>query len=207
MNASCEEPLEAPSARGNAGAAVVLGATLALGGCSLTGCDGTSDYDKMPSLTTVAPVQQTEEPPAPEDPDIDAEEGTLASVTVAPGFTPDPHVEEGTTAGGPVDASRFDERCDGWIAAAPDVVIETPRPFAELTVMVASREDTTLVLVGPDGQPRCADDSDGTHPLIRGDFAAGLHRVWVGTRERGAEASFVLAMSELDDSVPSSLLH
>lgn len=202
----CERPVEAPVARGNAGAAVVLGATLALGGCTLTGCDGESTFDKMPSLTTVSSAHHEDEP-APEDPNIDAEEGSLASVSVAPGFTPDPLVREGTTAGGPVDASRFDERCDGWIAAEPDVVIDTPRPFAELSVMVASREDTTLVLVGPDGDPRCSDDADGTHPLVRGDFAAGLHRVWVGTRDRHTEASFVLALSELDDSEPSSLLH
>ncbi len=188
--------------------AVVLGATLALGGASLAGCDVGVEVDKIPSLaSSTRPVAVDEPATGSSDPDIDAEEGRLATLSVGPGFVPDPLVREGTTAGGPIDASRIDASCEGWIAEQPDVVLDAPRPFAELTVMVASREDTTLVIVGPEGRPRCADDEAGSHPLIRADLAAGRHRVWVGTRSRGVEAPFVLAVSELDDSTPESLLH
>lgn len=196
-----------PRPRSNGRCAVVLGATLALGGCSLASCDGGMDVDKMPSLASSARPSEDATDDASLDPDIDAEEGRLGTVSVGPGFTPDPLVREGTTAGGPIDASRFDARCDGWIASEPDAIVESSRPFAELSVMVASSVDTTLVIVGPDGNPRCVDDAQGTHPVVRRDFATGLHRVWVGTQERGARASFFLALSELDDADPSALIH
>lgn len=184
---------------------MVLGATLALGGCSVSGCSDDVDLEpKMPPLARPAPAEPEE---ALELPDVDAEAGRMGTLEVAPGFVPDPVTQVGTTAGGPVDAHEFDDRCDGWMAAQPDVILHTPRPIAELSVMVASAQDTTLMVVGPDHEPRCGDDEDGAHPIVRGPFAAGEHRVWVGTRARGASVAYSLAVSELDDSMPSSLLH
>lgn len=187
--------------------AVVLGATLALGTCSLAGCGDDVDLGpKMPPLATTSP----EEPDEPDDtlalPDVEAETARVASVELTPGFVPDPLTRGGTTAGGPVDASEFDDRCRGWMAAQPDYLLEAPRPFAELSVMVAAAEDASLMIIGPDGEARCGDDEDGVLPIVRGPLPAGRHRVWVGTGRQGASVAFTLAVSELEEPAPSQLL-
>lgn len=201
--------------------AMVLGATLALGGCSLGGCAEEPDLEpQMPALegsssssdepeaeAEVGGEDEVEEEAGPTTPDLEAEEGRVGDLEATPGFVPDPLTQVGRTAGGPLDAHALDDRCTGWIAAQPDVILRTPRPFAELSVMVASAEDTSLMVVGPDGERRCGDDQDGAHPIVRGLFGAGEHRIWVGTARRGASAAFSLALSELESSTPSSLLH
>ena len=88
-----------------------------------------------------------------------------------------------------------------------DVVFTAERPFAELAIMVASEADTMLFVLDPEGEARCGDDDDGEHPIVRGLFAQGVYRVWVGAEERDASGPFVLALTELDDSRPSRLLH
>jgi hypothetical protein len=192
---------------------MVLGATLALGGCSLGGCGDEADLEpKMPSLESSSHASSLDPEEGEDDdgealamPDVEAEEGRLGTIEASPGFVPDPLTHAGETAGGPVDAHEFDDRCAGWIAGQPDVILRTPRPFAELSVMVASAEDTSLMVVGPDGEPRCGDDEDGTLPVVRGAFAAGDYRVWVGVARRGSSVPFSLALSELEGSTPSSL--
>jgi hypothetical protein len=138
---------------------------------------------------------------------FEAETGRVGTFETSPGFTPDPLVHEGTTSGGPIDASQIDERCTGFVGHEPDFVFTARRPFAELAVMAASERDTTLIVVGPDGETRCSDDVEGTHPIVRALFEPGTYRVWVGTAERGTSARFVFALSELDGSLPSNLLH
>jgi hypothetical protein len=195
------------------GRAVVLGATIAFGSCTLAGCDDARLGPKVPTMAaTMVPELEMDEEAEPDELEpeptmlTDADEGRLGQFQTSPGFTPDPFTRRGTTAGGPLDASAFDERCEGWVSESPDYVFTAQRPFAELALMVASSEDTTLVVIGPDGEARCADDEDGPHPVVRGSFAPGVHRVWVGTRSREASAPFLLALSELDDTSPSSLL-
>lgn len=189
-----------------AGCAVVIGATIAIGSCTLAACG--EDAASAPRLPPVGGARANAE--LEEEPDglaLEAEQGRIGTFEASPGFTPDPMTHEGALAGGPFEASELDAECSGWIAADPDFVFSTPRPFAELAVMAASRADTTLVIVGPDGDARCADDSDGTQPIVRGLYAPGLYRVWVGATERDAHTDYVLALSELDDSSPSALLH
>ena len=185
---------------------MVLSATLALGSCQLASCnDADEDKAAPPPLSTQATVDVDTSVSA--EPDLDATEARVAEIETSPGFTPDPTTCSGTTAGGPLDLNHLDDRCHGWVDAQPDAILQAERPFAELAVMAASRDDATLLVVGPDGEARCGDDEDGTNPVVRGFFAVGLHRVWVGTRERGVEARFVLGLSELDDSRPSSLAY
>lgn len=184
--------------------ALALGASLAFGSCHLSACE---HAPPEPPHALVAVATTTAEAPdeAPITLDREAERASVADVTTSPGFTPDPQVFEGTTSGGPVDLEAEDERCHGWVARMPDAILRAPRPFAELVVMAASREDLTLAVAAEDGVLRCGDDEDGTHPLVRGELPRGVYRVWVGTRRRGARVPFVLALSELDDSQPSSL--
>lgn len=187
------------------GRAMVLGATLAFGGCALAACTDDVDFEpKMPSLAATTTTHE-EAPEEPNEPDVTATRARLDQLDASPGFVPDPMVEHGLTGGGAVDLDAFDDRCAGFTSRDPDFVVEADRPFAELSVMVKADEDTTLLVIGPDGETRCGDDEDATHPLVRGPFAAGRIRIWVGTSRRGAEIPFVLGLSELDDTLPSHL--
>lgn len=204
-----EGRLLAPPRR--AGRAVAFGAAVAIGGCSIAGCgDPSAQEPKMPELAAATVIEdEVIEAPIEEDVSLalEAREGRVDTLDASPGFTPDPLTHEGTTVGGPIDGHYEDDRCRGWLAPEPDFVFNAHRPFAELAVMVASEEDTTLFVVGPDGEPRCGDDEEGTQPIVRGLFAQGTHRVWVGTGAPDVTAHYVLAFSELDDSRPSRLLH
>ena len=199
------EPDLLKRARSTPRGAVVLGATLALGSCSFAGCgDDVSLGPKMPPLASTSPSDRVESE-ALALPDVDADEGRVEQLGAAPGFVPDPLARAGITAGGPVDAREFDDRCTGWMAAQPDFIVDAPRPFAELSAMVASPEDVSLMIVGPDGEPRCGDDEDGVLPVVRGPFPAGRHRVWIGAARRDAAVAFTFALSELDGAQPSRL--
>ncbi len=188
--------------------AAVLGATLAFGSCTLAGCGDGGDVAKMPLLGAVSvPVRDEaiEEEPVLE---IDAEEGRVATVSASPGFTPDPMTYAGTSRGNAIDAHELDDRCRGWLAAEPELVLTADRPFSELALMVASSADTSLYVLGPDdGEARCADDEDGHSPLVRELFEPGVYRVWVGTADPDETTSFVIALSELEETRPSTLTH
>ena len=158
----------------------------------------------MPSLASVGPIDEREE--HPREPNLEADQGRVADLVASPGFTPDPMTRASTTASSDIDLSEYDDRCAGWASREPDLLVHADRPFAELAVMAASPADLTMMLVGPDGEARCSDDVEGTHPVVRGDFAAGLHRVWIGSHNRGAVVPFMLALTELDGLAPSSLL-
>lgn len=195
------------------GRAVVLGAAVAIGSCAFAGCGEAGDHEPPVPLAAAAVVEEEAivvepEPKEEEEPAelaFDAEEARVRRFEASPGFTPDPLLHRASTAGGPIDANVEDERCRGWLASKPDFLFDARRPFAELGVMVASEVDTTLVVVGPNGQLRCADDDDGAHPVVRELFEPGLHRIWVGTKEPGVKAEYVLALSELDEWRPSRL--
>ena len=205
--------------RRRAGRAVVLGAAVAIGSCSLAACGEANDHEthNVPVLAATAHDADDEgeigAAPLEEEEDdgdvlsLEAVEGRVDTFVTSPGFTPDPLTHQGTTSGGAIDGHAEDDRCHGWLAPEPDFVFTARRPFAELAVMVASEEDTTLFVIGPDGEPRCGDDEDGEQPVVRGLFAEGTHRIWVGTAAPNVSARYVLALSELEDSRPSRLLH
>lgn len=197
--------------RAGGGPVALLGAMLALG-TGLAGCEGERRLDpKLPALS-MSPMDSSpleDDAPAaalpPESIGFEAEEGREGRIELGPGFAPDPLTREGVTAGGPVDARELDRTCQGFVGFEPDVVVSTELAIAELSVMVASDQPTSLVVVGPDGRARCA-AGPGAHAVLRGPLASGLHRVWVGARERGVRARYVLGLSELDDTHPRALL-
>jgi hypothetical protein len=187
---------------------IMLGA-IAIGSCALAACEDPQQRSPIEPIVATSAVSEHEEE-APDEVQLEADAARLGSFDAAPGFTPDPITRAGTLAGGPFDAHVLDERCAGWIGAEPDYLFEASRPFAELAVMSASERETTLFIVDPEGETRCdtgAGDTGEEHAIVRGHFDAGLYRVWIGAEERGEHAPYVLAISELEDTVPSSLLH
>jgi hypothetical protein len=113
------------------------------------------------------------------------------------GFTPDPRVVGGMSAG-EVPASSIHRKCRGWISAAPDYLLGAETAFMELYVIARSREDVLLVIRKPDGTVLCNDNRPGTRdPMVRASFPIGASQVWVGVHEQGATATYRLGFSEL----------
>lgn len=120
----------------------------------------------------------------------------FGTVTLAPGFVPDPHVVEGTS-GGAVQASTWSSGCAGWVSQTPDHILNAQGSFNTMRVLARSSEDTTLVIQKPDGNYLCNDDTEGRNPIIAGSFPPGNYKVWVGSYRQGQNASYKLGFSEL----------
>lgn len=113
---------------------------------------------------------------------------TFGEVTLAAGFTPDPH-SVAIIAGGEIDAytalatDALGNGCYGMIAEAPDYRLQYSAGGGfPLIISVRADADTTLVVNAPDGNWYCDDDSGGyPNPLIRFDNpASGQYDIWVG---------------------------
>lgn len=174
----------------------LLGFSLALG------CGGS---DEVPPAPT-APVAPTA-PTAPTPPAA-ATASNFGTVTVAPGFTPDPATASGTSGGSTNGQSR-NAQCAGWISDTPDHLLVATGDFPTLRVMARAtnaEQDITMVIQRPDGSYVCNDDDEeGLNPLVVGPFPAGTYKVWVGSYEEGTHAAYTLGVSELPSVTPSSL--
>jgi hypothetical protein len=91
------------------------------------------------------------------------------------------------------------------VSQTPDHLFVAGGAFNLLRVMVKSTTDTTLVIQKPDGSYYCNDDTDGTNPLVAGNFPPGTYRIWIGSYSQGQNASYTLGLSELSSVQPSGL--
>lgn len=130
---------------------------------------------------------------------------TAGAVTLAAGFTPDPHEIVITNAGGAVDVSEaLGESCagaaNGFVAAAPDVRLLYTAGEYVLNIALAGDADAVLVISTPDGGWICDDDSGGLgQPAVLFDAPQnGQYDIWVGTYEAGTTVSGTLLISETD---------
>lgn len=132
--------------------------------------------------------------------------GSGQGFSLAPGFVPDPQTATGT-AGGLTDASSLGPGCRGFIAATPNHVLTATAPFPNLIIAVnGGSADLTLVVQRPDGSYLCNDDADGLHPMVSGPFAAGEHRIFIGSYNAQAVGSaYRIGISELPTTTPSSI--
>ncbi|MEQ8404698.1 MAG: hypothetical protein RKE49_06335 [Oceanicaulis sp.] len=106
------------------------------------------------------------------------------ALSLSAGFSNDPRSIE-LTAGGAYNARDIQgASCTGNIASAPDVSLNYSAGSFPLTLTADSREDTTLVVRGPDGRWSCDDDGADApfNPLITFDNPrSGEYDIWVGT--------------------------
>lgn len=168
---------------------LVIASGCCFGGATSTDPIPTPALGAVPGLPTAAPT------PA----------GQTGTVTVAPGFMPDPQVVAGS-AGGPVQASTLSADCRGYIAAQPNLLLDASAAFTNLRILVNAPADTTLVVQRADGSFLCNDDSEGLNPIVQGPFGAGQHRVWVGTYSAaGAGATYTIGVTELASVTAASL--
>jgi hypothetical protein len=130
----------------------------------------------------------------------------FGTITLATGFTPDPHVASGTSGAGASgrDASTLDANCRGQIDSTPDHLFVATTAMSNLRIMANSQSDTTLVIRKPDGTYACNDDGEGLNPIVAIQGApAGTYQVFVGSYNEGENAAYKLGVSELDSVTPS----
>jgi hypothetical protein len=77
--------------------------------------------------------------------------------------------------------------------------------FTNLRVIVNSAQDTTLMIRGPDGVYRCADDVELRNPIIQGVFAPGAYQIWVGSYRNTENPPYVIGFTELSGTTAVSL--
>ena len=85
--------------------------------------------------------------------------------------------------------------CLGFGKGQPDQVLRLNSGFRDLTVVVKSNTDTTIVVKGPGGT-WCNDDFQGKNPGLDGQWQAGEYKIWIGTQSRNQSVNYVLKMSQ-----------
>ena len=126
--------------------------------------------------------------------------GVFGSITIGPGFNPDP-LNIGVQAGGPIDVSNIDSRCDGYMTDQPSYMVNfTAQGSLPLIFSVNSSDDTTILVRAPDGQTYCDDDSgqNGDNPSIAFQSPGpGQYEIWVGRFWNSNLSAATLGISEV----------
>jgi len=109
-------------------------------------------------------------------------------------------------AGGVIDAETFDEDCIGYVAQAPNVVLNWSGETDELNIFTFSDIDATLLVVLPDGNVLCSDDFDDNildaHVEVKNP-PSGRYAIFVGGYYADEFDPALLIVSERDVN-PSS---
>jgi hypothetical protein len=95
---------------------------------------------------------------------------------------------------------RNENQCLGFGDPKPDHIMNLTRAVDRLKIQVDSGgKDTTLIIMGPDGDFRCADDfgSGKDAGLEDSDWKAGPYKVWVGSVIPGARHNYRLTVKRI----------
>jgi serine protease Do len=129
------------------------------------------------------------------------------SVTLAPGFAPDPLITM-VNGGGNVDvaAENLGPDCLGYTSPAPNYRLVLTGESANLRIFYIGDQDPTMIVSTPTLEWACNDDSFGTvHPTL--DFpnaTSGTYDIWIGGFTPGSPISGTLYITELLDNNPST---
>jgi len=117
---------------------------------------------------------------------------------LSPGFKPAPFTHDALSGGDiNVKSLGLGDNCLGFAAGDPDFVIELTGNFSRITFLIASAEDTTLIINLPNGSWSCDDDTNGLNPaLVYYNAQAGAYRVWIGSFTEDSFDESVLYVSE-----------
>lgn len=120
------------------------------------------------------------------------------SHALAPGFTPAPARYDALSGGDiAVKSLNLGDNCLGYSASDPDFRIELASEFGRVTFLIASAEDTTLIINLPNGSWACNDDTNGLNPaLVFHNAPAGPYQVWIGSYTAESNDESVLYISE-----------
>ncbi len=113
------------------------------------------------------------------------------------GFTPDPYTARGTTRARRPAARLGLRGCSGFYGSRPEYVMVLDTPIHYLRIEARSPRDTTLAILGPNGNVYCDDDTAGNgNPRIAGSFPAGVYQVHVGSFNQRQRARYTVQFSE-----------
>ncbi|MEM9193015.1 MAG: hypothetical protein AAGF12_27825 [Myxococcota bacterium] len=119
------------------------------------------------------------------------------TITLSPGFSPDPAVRSGVS-GGQTNANQLGGNCRGWISTRPDHIFQATGSFGLLRILARANTDTTLVVQDQNGRFWCDDDGgQNQNPMVQAAFPAGTYRVWVGSYRQGDTSRYSIGFSEL----------
>lgn len=131
-------------------------------------------------LLSAAPAAALALPAAAQEAGLEPRYG---SISLSPGFMPDPFVKR-VQAGGTISLAQRFQSCPGWVDQRPDFHLtwsggSTPH------ITVRSAVDTTLLVNGANGRWYCDDDTDGHNPrVVFNPAARGRYNIWVGCYDR-----------------------
>lgn len=142
------------------------------------------------------------------------EDPTFATVPMTSGFSPDPWIVT-VLAGGPVNMAEEEPGagCFGGVAAIPDVNIEwLEESTGAIRVFFTSLADTTIIVLDPEGNYLCNDDSgiSGANPLdpavLINEPIVGTYHIWIGTYLQDELAPGYLMITEFAQTYPGQIV-
>jgi len=120
---------------------------------------------------------------------------------LAAGFPLDPTFVS-VNGGGEVDVSLLDPKCTGYVHADPVVTIDWSGQSDFVRAFYVSDSDSSLVVVGPDGQVYCSDDTSKLilDPTIQiTNPITGTYHIWVGSVAKNQLIPGVLVLTTKPD--------
>ncbi|MBN1944324.1 MAG: hypothetical protein JW797_01555 [Bradymonadales bacterium] len=94
-------------------------------------------------------------------------------------------------SGGPNNAADLDASCRGYISQQPSYILDVV-DYINVSIMVLSEGDTTLVVMGSDGTVYCNDDLVGFNPSLSEYLAPGRYGVWIGSFRTDTSYPFMI---------------
>ena len=140
---------------------------------------------------TPAPVTQSGDP---------ARDTTTAAVNLQAGYIMDPYLLP-VIGKSEKAAADLQEGCNGYVSAAPNVVVNWAGATDQLSFFIYGDADAALVIQQPDGSFLCNDDAGlrTTDPLVKiANPAPGSYKVFAGTAAKDAPALGFLAITQAD---------
>lgn len=127
-------------------------------------------------------------------------DSNFGSVTLAPGFAPDPHAVAIISGGGlDVGDMELGPGCVGHVTEDPDYILNFEGTSDRLRFFVEGEGDTGLIIAAPGKVYRCNDDSSGLDPMVTfEDARAGQYNIWVASYSADENVAATLYITELD---------
>jgi hypothetical protein len=147
------------------------------------------------------PGLQTVSHQGPPQPGAGGGQSNYGTISLAPGFVPDPHVARGES-GGNLPAQNLGSGCAGYITQRPDHILALSGNSNFMRIYAVAQSDTTLVIRKPDGQYVCADDTYQLNPGVEGAMAAGNYQIWIGAYEPNVSSPYELYVTEIATQHP-----
>ncbi len=124
------------------------------------------------------------------------------SVSISPGFSPDPSRYSGTSGRG-VYWPGGGGACRGNTGSSPDLTLDVTSTIQFMKLVARSQDDISLIMELPGGSYVCSDDAEGRNPILSGGWGPGTYRIWVGGTQYGS--SYVMGFGTSNSLRPSTL--